>query len=658
MLFYKKYLEEIHSQLLLSKWDDNDKKKEVILSVCNLIEASQLDSEYKIISELKRSKLFFDIEYHNIQDEINECMDVDNSVILTKINYTVGIFPLKIFFGVLFNSTPFLRDIILYYQILLAEQNNGTIKNYVQSNHWKKIISKYPASNEIFYLPLFIFSDDFEPNNALGSHAGIQKICGVYLKFACLPDHMASKLQNIYTGMLLFSEDRKQFGNSRVFTPFINCLNTLESEGIFLDSEIEGYKVVKLVPVLVLGDNLGLNTILGFSESFQSNFFCRFCKMKRYDTQKYCEENLSLLRNYINYEGDVGASNFKQTGIKETCVWNKLKHFNVLNNFSVDVMHDLLEGVCHYDLIFILNSFITKYNFFTLEQLNYRILVFNYGPNCKNKPPILNSDALLKLKLKLSASEMKTFSFNLTLIIGDLVPDCEEWTLYLLLREILSICCSSDVLQIESNVLLQNLITEHHNLYLKLSNSTLKPKYHNMTHYGRIMNEVGPLKHLSSIRFEAFHQPFKKCATSTSSRVNLIKTLFTKYQLNIANTLINFEEFYSKKIKVGRIVECDKERIVKKFKLQIPISITNHLIINDILYKNKMVVHIGYSEDQLPEFALILHICNQPQPIFCLQEILNHGFDTHYFAFRVELNDFFLNFQWIHCRQKTHHTYI
>lgn len=128
-----------------------------------------------------------------------------------------------------------------------------------------------------------------------------------------------------------------------------------------------------------------------------------------------------------------------------------------------------------------------------------------------------------KSKMKMSASEMKHFDINLPLIICDLVPECEKWTLYLLLKEILGLCCISDTVQINSNLLLSELTIEHHNLYLKLSNSTLKPKFHNITHYGRIKGLVGPWKHISSIRFEAFNQPFKKCASSSNTPINLIK---------------------------------------------------------------------------------------------------------------------------------------
>jgi len=52
-------------------------------------------------------------------------------------------------------------------------------------------------------------------------------------------------------------------------------------------------------------------------------------------------------------------------------------------------------------------------------------------------------------------------------------------------------------------VLLKCLISEHHELYLKLFRIGLKPKYHHMVYYPLIMQKSGPLNIFSSIRYEA-----------------------------------------------------------------------------------------------------------------------------------------------------------
>ncbi|KAI8122546.1 hypothetical protein CVS40_6741 [Lucilia cuprina] len=361
-----------------------------------------------------------------------------------------------------FNSTSqFLPEVISYINKLKTLDANGCY-NFIQSSYWKKKISNSIEDN-VLCLPRFIYFDEFEFANVLGSHAGLQKLGSVYIKMPCIPEYLQSKLSHIFVAMLLFSEDRKKFGNTIAFNALVNELNFLQQTGIELNNKIvyRGRNItkIKIIPSLILGDNLGLNMILGFSESFSSNFYCRICKQHRNITQTETHLNTDMLRNPENYERDFAINDVKLTGVKENSVWNNLKNFHVTENYSVDVMHDLLEGVCHYVLIFILKRFIEDYKFFSTEQLNYRMLTFNYGPIYgKNKPPILNSDFLKKQKLKILASEMLTLLKCFGLIIGDLVPNCEEWSLYLLLRQIVHIVCESDSIQSNIKEHLQELV--------------------------------------------------------------------------------------------------------------------------------------------------------------------------------------------------------
>lgn len=65
-----------------------------------------------------------------------------------------------------------------------------------------------------------------------------------------------------------------------------------------------------------------------------------------------CSENKSTLRTQVNYEEDI-TLNLSLTGIKEICIFNSTPSFHVINNLSVDIMHDIFEGILHYDLIII-----------------------------------------------------------------------------------------------------------------------------------------------------------------------------------------------------------------------------------------------------------------------------------------------------------------
>ncbi|XP_050521310.1 uncharacterized protein LOC126894381 [Daktulosphaira vitifoliae] len=176
-------------------------------------------------------------------------------------------------------------------------------------------------------------------------------------------------------------------------------------------------------------------------------------------------------------------------------------------------MHDLLEGVCDYELTGILRNLIINSCHFSLETLNQRIHFFNDGPtDIRNRPQGI-SEIHLKISnpqmLKMNASETWCFTKYLGLIIGDLVP--------------------KDILK--------NLIDEHHQIFINLMKTNLKPKHHHMVHYPLIMDKIGPLINIWSMCYEAKHKESKVAAQATSNRKNICYTLFLKNQLIVSHKL-------------------------------------------------------------------------------------------------------------------------
>lgn len=125
-----------------------------------------------------------------------------------------------------------------------------------------------------FVLPLFLYFDDFELNNPLGSHAGVHKVGVLYYNIACLPPEVYSLVENIFMAAIFYSSDRVQFKNSRLFNKIINEINVLQEEGLVIETE-NGPERIYFALGLILGDNLGLNSVLGFVESFNANYYCR-----------------------------------------------------------------------------------------------------------------------------------------------------------------------------------------------------------------------------------------------------------------------------------------------------------------------------------------------------------------------------------------------
>lgn len=46
---------------------------------------------------------------------------------------------------------------------------------------------------------------------------------------------------------------------------------------------------------------------------------------------------------------DLELNSVTLTGLKGPCVWHDLPNFHIAENLSVDIMHDVFEGVGSYD---------------------------------------------------------------------------------------------------------------------------------------------------------------------------------------------------------------------------------------------------------------------------------------------------------------------
>ena len=156
--------------------------------------------------------------------------------------------------------------------------------------------------------------------------------------------------------------------------------------------------------ILILEDNLGLNSICGFSESFTATRYCRICSGTYCMCQEMIRENESLIRTVESYERDVLAANFVLAGIKERCVFNQLKNFHITENISFDVTHDFCEGIIEYSVGKVLDTLVRN-NIISLHTINCRIASFLYGELEKPiKPRPLQKTISKKggLKLKLN----------------------------------------------------------------------------------------------------------------------------------------------------------------------------------------------------------------------------------------------------------------
>ena len=94
-------------------------------------------------------------------------------------------------------------------------------------------------------------------------------------------------------------------------------LKYLYEEGIDIVYNGESVRV-KFQLLQILGDNLGLNSMCGFTKSFKAHSYCRIYRASAEECSKMCIEDKNLLRNEHNYEKDLKLKDVKTTGVKES----------------------------------------------------------------------------------------------------------------------------------------------------------------------------------------------------------------------------------------------------------------------------------------------------------------------------------------------------
>lgn len=628
---YQPYIKQkLQTDLKLTKpdTDSGNLSAQIDLIIDNTVNPfKSLDSEYKRFACFKETCSFIEPTKHILGVETVE-KNVGTQSVSKPVDAEAQYIPLRETLKAILGLPNLLEEIKTYMNELLSD--DSSIANIIQGKLWQEMKKDF---GDKLVLPIYIYFDDYETGNALGSHAGDNKLGACYARIACMPPKYASNLRHTYLVLLFISDHRYVFGNYAIFNILIKELNYLREHGILVNDER-----VYVQLVLLCGDNLGLHSILGLTECFNANFPCRICKAPKGMITKMCIEDPQLFRTRDNYEHDVQMNNLSETGIKTPCIWHEVNGFHITKNVAVDEMHDAREGVQKYVMIKVINYLLFDLKACSLETLNFRIQMFNYGQLEKScKPPLISLHQKSSIKLKMSASEMTCFVRYFGLMVGDLVPRKNiVWMLYLKLRQITGIIQSPKMHHTHTS-LLKQIIMEHHAMYLDIFKDNLKPKFHFLLHYPEMISCLGPVANFSSMRYESKHKESKNTSNVSCSKVNIPYTLAVKHQLKVSYFLQN----PIRDLTIGPVIP-NYQFDALHYKLYFP----NHECIKDITCV-KWVNICG--TDYTPEAILVTKI-GSPNPTFgqiCSIYMINETvhflilplvcktFDEHYYAYEV-----------------------
>ncbi|KAK5647312.1 hypothetical protein RI129_002204 [Pyrocoelia pectoralis] len=508
--------------------------------------------------------------------------------------------------------------------------NNSSFRNLmhydmeVSKNTMNKISDGQMYNSNLFFLnnrdafQLQLYFDEFESVNPLGSKTGGHKIGAIYMTITNIPNHFNSNLQNIHLVALFYSNDIKSYGFNKILDVIVKDIKTLENEGVY--NNYLGRKIKGSI-VALSHDNLGGNQLFGMVESFSATYYCRICLASKNETLTLTRQNDALLRTNDLYEEHCRtlktSIETSLYGIKYRSCLNDLKYFKLCNNPTVDIMHDLLEGVVQLEIKLFLRYLISQ-KIITIVLINRRIAAFNFGINNRsNKPSPLCLDKIGSSIGQRAGQTLCLIKF-LPLIISDAIKKiptehANKYKVIELLMSIVNIAFSPSI-TIQLSERLNDLVSDHHRLYQLEYKKNLTPKHHMMTHYKEVITKMGPLVNLWAMRFEAKHAYFKNLVHSLKNFKSICSTLAFRHQEYMWHSWthinLSFNPRYAKTQSIDIRNTAFANELYQYFGIPVGTNIltTNSVLTFGFKFQNNMFITNAH-EHNFPIFSQIQQIC-------------------------------------------------
>lgn len=398
-------------------------------------------------------------------------------------------------------------------------------------------------------IQLQIATDDFEICNALGSKSNIHKTCAVYMVIKNLPPIYQSRLQNIYLVALCNADDLKS-----KTTDFNNILELIVSETKYLEETgitLDDGRQLKGTIINLMADNMGFNLALALA-GHSASYFCRICELPKESCQRVTAEILSTYRCSENYQRQLdiidnseGKFNLKDTcGVVRYCKLNDLTHFNIFENLSVDIMHDLTEGIIPLVLKNMLEC-CSNASIFKIDDVKKKIDFYSYPKQFRRNKP--SSISLTRQHLGQNSSQMKCLMLNLPFILYQYQNNTAFRKIWICVQQVIRIFQMVHTMRFKKSMVneLRSLISEFLVNVKEIYQIALTPKLHYLTHYATILEKMGSLALMSMIRFEAKHSELKKIAQRTKNFININKTIAISHQESMCMKGNNFKDNFS-----------------------------------------------------------------------------------------------------------------
>ena len=251
-----------------------------------------------------------------------------------------------------------------------------------------------------FSVKIQLFYDGLGVTNPLRGQSSLHNVGVFFYSVKNLPPQFNSCFGNVHLLALCYSHDISVYGYERVLDKFVAEMKELSTVGLQGTFPVLGDCTVYASLLQVTCDNLALNGLLGFIESFSSSYFCTMCYATSDEIQRCFREEMFKRRTPQEYNRDLAglvaaqkASKVHCRGVKRDCKLNEIAGFHVTENFSLDVMHIVMEGIVPVELGCILSGLCTVDKRVTLDTVNreFRLLWGKVTMEQSHKPAELSN---------------------------------------------------------------------------------------------------------------------------------------------------------------------------------------------------------------------------------------------------------------------------
>jgi len=335
-------------------------------------------------------------------------------------------------------TVPFLSNLknLLYNDEVRFCVDNPRLK---ENNVYRTVLDGSFYQNNDFFrrnrnaLAIILYYDDLEVINPLGANTKKHKLAMFYWTLANIYPEVRSTLKIVNLLSIVKHSILKKCGVGKILETFITDIKVLQNEGVTVNvGGVE--KVYKGSLLFVAGDTPASAFMGGFKESVSAYRLCRTCMTTQIEWKNSFTSENFVLREKESHKEHVRTVTEPHLNKQARAFWSRrygitkrsplmnIPDFDITKCEPQDGMHVLAEGVVEVHCRAFLRYSIVEKKIFTIDDLNTKMINFNFGHLQRDAPaPLLQVH--LDNGLRQSASQIIVLAHTLPFLIHEWIAE-------------------------------------------------------------------------------------------------------------------------------------------------------------------------------------------------------------------------------------------